>query len=217
MCGLADRSSFEEALVALGLITKPLRHYSLRIDDNWARGGAETYIYRFWLQEEGRPEQGYIMKACVSFQPGRDVQRVLLDWVERRHLLAENGVSTPILVAHGNGVLVEELVPYLLGHILSDVTVDHRTLLLELAKYIGVLCRLGFSPVDAYSDLRSRGNDVVPVDFGEDLGPPGASSWSPNTFYKAMIDKLVKWRVSVNNARLAEIQEMLFFTATAPD
>lgn len=54
------------------------------------------------------------MKACVAYGGGASFGAIFADWLARRRLLDEIGVSTPALYATGPALLVEEYIPYLL-------------------------------------------------------------------------------------------------------
>src|SRR5205085_7285970 len=106
LCQLAQAESFNQALYNLKIIENVNSSFSLREDSSWERGGADTYIYRFWVKENGKPEDGYIIKACTAFSLVNSLGDILDEWVCRRKLLSDFGVSTPRLFAYGNGVIV---------------------------------------------------------------------------------------------------------------
>lgn len=161
------------ALHALGLVSRPESSYRLvGGDGQWVRGGAETYIFRFQVDEEGKAVKDVMIKACVPFAPGVDLNEILDHWVQRRNLLRANGVETPHLYGYGHVVLIEEYIPHSLPETLCSATSSRKELLAGLTIYAAALSKLGFAPVGPFEDLRSRGRDVVAIDFGEDLGPP---------------------------------------------
>ena len=202
LCRITPASSLRGALCDLGL-TQHDDMFTIRTDNDWVRGGDETYIYRFWISHEDGRISGYVIKACVAFVPGVSLDSVLREWISRRKLLAKNGVPTPKLVACGRGIVVEELIPYKLKNILVNSSSAPIDILRQLATFAGVLSKLGFEPVDAFHDLRSRGYDVVIVDFGQDLGPPGISKMQDETLYYMLKERLRKWGL-ISSAELLD-------------
>lgn len=170
---IADTDETTDALVALGLLSQPQAAYQLRSDAEWTRGGAETYLYRFQVVEEGGPTRDVVIKACVAYSPATPLESILDRWLVRRGLLQKNGVATPHLYAWGHGVILEEYLPHPLAEVLSAPQSTRETLLTGIAHYAAVLSKLGFAAVAPFADLRSRGEDVVAIDFGQDLGDPG--------------------------------------------
>ena len=169
---MAGADSFDEACVRLGLVTSgAASEYRLVVDSDWHRSGAETYSFVFSLVREG-VRSSFYLKACTALSFGSSVGTVLDEWVGRRKLVSDAGVSTPCLYGVAKACLLEEAVPYLLAEVLNDSRGECRAdLLRQLAHYSGVLSVNGFVSLDAFSDLRSRGEDLVAIDFGEDLGP----------------------------------------------
>ena len=81
-----------------------------------------------------------------------------------------------MLYASGNGIIVEELLPYPLEQaVLAASLVEKGILFVGVADYFNILLSQGFKPMAPDRDLFSHGLDVVPVDFGQDLGDPGQS------------------------------------------
>ncbi len=165
---LSHRNSLEDAVTSLGLWSGALSPMATLRSTEWVRGGAETYVMTFAI-EDGAKIETFLIKACVPTALGRPLEAVLADWVRRRELLAAAGVAVPRLYYSGEGVLIEEYIPFLLLDRLRNVEL---ILAFELGRTFGVLRRLGFNPINLMGDLRSRGHDVVVVDFGEDLGDP---------------------------------------------
>jgi hypothetical protein len=174
LCKIARVPNIGQALYALGFLSSPKAPFHIdRVDNEWVRGGAETYFYRFSVAEgDGIPKEALI-KACVAFAPGNTLEKILQSWIERRELIAANGVIVPKLYGWGHGVVIEEFLPYDVHEILSRSVKPSRRILNQLVIYAASLSKLGFAPVGPFNDLRSHGDDVVAVDFGQDLGPPG--------------------------------------------
>jgi len=183
------------ALFHLGIIGDPDSKYTIREQAEWERGGAETYVYRFWVRNQQHREVGYIIKACAVFAPNSRLEKILLEWISRRKVLSENGISTPKLFAYGHGVVLEESIPYSLKENLARSSADSKNLLKDIAFYAGTLSKLGFCPINPFKDLRSRGDDIVVIDFGEDLGPPQVAN-SPNLdLLDIMLNQFEKWEL----------------------
>lgn len=171
LCKLTGSQTEREALFQLKLLPSVSTEYQVRTDVDWERGGEETYIYRFWIRREGQ-ESGYIIKACVTLDLERGIEGTIQEWLSRRNVLMSNDMSVPHLVYAGQGLVIEELIPWsLLDRMRSNPSTITQILPL-LVDYTATLSRLGFAPIDGFTDLRTRGSDVVVVDFGEDLGPP---------------------------------------------
>lgn len=193
LCRISNSKTHEEALLKLGLINEKNDKYTIQRDSDWTRGGAETYIYRFWVSHDNGSEEGYIIKACVAFEPNSNLDKILSEWVKRRKLLASKGVKTPRLLSYGEGVILEELIPHRLKDLLVSQPESNQKLLNDLAYLAAILSALGFEPIDAFHDLRSRGNDIVVIDFGQDLGPPGISNAESFELYTKLLEKLNEW------------------------
>jgi hypothetical protein len=187
---VAEVDGIATALHALGLISRPQSSYRLLGGDGeWVRGGAETYIFRFQVDEKGKGLKDVIIKACVAFALGANLSDILEQWIQRRKLLRANGVETPHLYGSGHGVLIEEYIPHSLPEVLCSATSSRKELLAGLAIYAAALSRLGFAPIGPFHDLRSRGRDVVAIDFGEDLGP----AWVKNERRPEIFEKLAAY------------------------
>jgi len=197
---LARRDSLVESLRHLGVIAETSPCPVISEDSEWVRGGTETYIYRFWLHENAAEplNQGFIIKACVAFSFGSELEEILLSWVERRKLLAAFGISTPKLYAFGEGVILEELIPYPLEELARSSRRIEQSLLIQLAQLAAAYSHYGFKPIRGFSDLRSRGQDVVVVDFGEDIGPPSMKNSSSQEILAQLFEQLSTWGVELS-------------------
>jgi hypothetical protein len=194
------------ALHALGLISRSESSYRLvGADGQWVRGGAESYIFRFQVDEDIAVKD-VMIKACVAFGPGGRLSEILERWVQRRNLLRANGIATPQLYGYGHGVLIEEYVPHSLGEALCSASSNRKELLSGLAIYAAALSKLGFAPIGPFEDLRSRGRDVVVVDFGEDLGPPGVSNTARPEMFQMLATYMRKLGTSLSDDEADELQ-----------
>jgi hypothetical protein len=111
-----------------------------------------------------------VLKACVALTFGRPIKAVFESWLDRRRLLEHAGASTPTVYAASDCIILEEYIQHSFGEGLARSLDCPLPLLRRLAKYAGTLAQLGFAPIEPFCDLRTRGADAVPVDFGEDLG-----------------------------------------------
>jgi hypothetical protein len=198
LCQLANVSDLKLALQVLRLTEDIDVDFEIKPKQDWIRSGAETYLYQFDLQfSTGKIEQ-LVFKACVAWTPGKELDTILQSWVDRRQLLAAYGISTPRLFAHGAGTLLEEYIPHSLMDRLNSRGADCK-LLVDLAHLAGILVYLGFEPIEPFENLRSRGDDVVVIDFGEDLGPPRRTTVCDLGLVERLLKKLSKWGVAVSD------------------
>src|SRR4051794_9588689 len=66
LCKHVNAEDERQALYLLGCIPDTQVQYTVRTDETWTRGGAETFVYRFWISVNDEHERGYIIKACVT-------------------------------------------------------------------------------------------------------------------------------------------------------
>lgn len=208
LCKLAGVNDFHEALEVLQLIQDQSSHIDIRRSDSWDRGGAETYTYKFWVKENGQINKGYILKACVAYSP-LGLDSILNEWIARRRLVTDAGVLTPRLMTYGFGVILEEFIEFELRTRLLQCEELVSPLLRQVASHIGTLLKLGFSPTNVLDDLRSRGNDVVMIDFGEDLGPPYVFSQPIQVVLDQTLGTLKKWGLVLPDSLILEIRDIM--------
>lgn len=164
----------QDALLGLGL-KKTGEVAVLSEIKGWHRSGGETFATYFSLESpEFLKPPRFVLKACCpsSFS---DVDKILDKWVLRREFMKANGVETPHLYARGPGVVLEEYVPY---SIQDAVRLNHSSPSFKgiISRTYNLIGRMGFKPISLHHNLRSRGNDVVNIDFGSDIGPQSHSS-----------------------------------------
>lgn len=203
---ITAKGKIPEALTSLGLIGDADVPYRILVIEGWRRGGSETYLYDFGIQT---PEgfRRYLIKACTpSVIPGSNVEAILSEWLDRRSILSRNGIETPKLFYAGEGIIVEEYIPMLLEEIL-ELSVHRTKLLRELAKLAAVLDFLCFSPNEPFGDLRSRGTDLVVVDFGFDLGPSAVLSHEAGHAFSKLLSWLKRRQPFLETAELAALEE----------
>jgi len=138
----------------------------IEVNQDWHMGGAETYVSDFHLIN-GDQRTHLIAKACVKFA----ALETMNEWLERRRVLSQNGVLFPKLVVVDGATIVEEYIEFSFREayiVASDDSVRDslRTRYLDTFKRI---VGAGFTPM-SLTDVRSRGDDVVAIDVGEDIG-----------------------------------------------
>lgn len=167
---LSGKPTTSEALASLGIV--PSNGCDFQIvpsTEGWFRSGAETYLYKFSIRTE-QIERELVLKACVAFGIGTTVSRILASWMKRRAALVAAGIQSPFLYGWGNGVILEEFVPFTVRQVLTERPNSREAVLCSLARLSGTLSAMGFEPLQIHTDLRSRGSDSVLIDFGQDLG-----------------------------------------------
>lgn len=171
ICQLSKKTDISEALLDLGLIANKTLKFQIRQIGKWTRGGAETYIQHFSIHTDEGVDR-YVVKACTPSNISRNIEDVLSNWVERRVAISSSGISTPKLYAADNGVILEEYIPYSLREIMlkNPQGVIRKSLVSQIGDTLNILESLGFNSITSLHDLRSRGEDVTVIDFGQDLG-----------------------------------------------
>jgi hypothetical protein len=185
---LAAEPSLQQAVARLGLSRPNEVFVDVRQACAWARGGAETYILPFSVRFRSGAELRLMMKAVVAFSNAQSLEGILEEWLRRRALLRAHGVAFPQLFFAGQGVLVESYIDFELTSFLRNGTSEAESLLRQVFEYAGILSRLKFAPVDAFSDLRTDGNVAFVVDVGSDLGPPGSASFGTRDLFEEALN-----------------------------
>ena len=72
---------------------------------------------------------------------------------------------------------------------------NSRELTDQVFALAAVMDRLGFSPLSAFNRLRTDGESVYIVDFGQDLGPPGVKRRRG----KGLLSEAKHWLTSIGN------------------
>ncbi len=181
---LAKTHSSIEKYREIGSSTLTLLHISnpdfVTAISDWTPSG-ETF-YRELLVNTGREVNHYVEKACVKILPSE----TLREWLSRRRILQRAGVETPKLQAHDLVEIIEEYIPYSLSDAYNRLDLDNQIILKE--RFVETYKRIliaGFTPI-SFHDVRSRGDDVVVIDFGSDLG--GQASQQSTTKEQAQIE-----------------------------
>jgi len=206
LCSISEEGNISLALSNLDILESPEEEFVINKGEGWSRGGAETYIYKFSVEKKrsGKSEE-FIIKACAPFSPAIDIDKTLKSWIKRRKILSDYGICTPRLVAVSDGLILEEYIPYLLRSKISKDGHNQDKLLPELAHYAGILSKLGFSPISPFKDLRSRSNDVVVVDFGEDIGGLNVSQKVDNKIFDDLLLTIRKWGISPGKSMIGKM------------
>jgi hypothetical protein len=197
---LTGTTSVAAALAKVGIITESSVDFTIERKRDWHRSGAETYSYVFSVNSAG-DETDFILKACVAFSPVSTLDQILQSWIQKRSLLRDAGIGTPTLYAWGFGEILEEYIPYELCEVLKEAGDDLReSMLICLVEAAGCIASAGFAPIDAFSDMRSRGSDVVIIDFGEDLGASGVCSSNNIEIFDQLLKTFTRWGISISDA-----------------
>ena len=163
---------------------------TVSVINGWRRGGSETYISDFVIDSQSS-KRHLLAKACVKLC----ATETMREWLQRRSILAMHGVGTPDITAIDGAVIVEEYIPYSLREAYHEAGQKARD---EIEKSFvntfNVVNVLGFDTRGLH-DVRSRGADVVLVDFDEDLGSQSSVQRdAPNGADKWLFDKMVSTR-----------------------
>jgi hypothetical protein len=165
--------SLPEALARLSLLKSATeRPFDVVLVDDWKRGGTETYIASFRV-DQGIDSRHFFLKALVPFPGTMTVQEAVDRYLARAKAMCGVGIATPRTYAASRGTLLQEYVPTSLAEAISSgMTIESATPLIEqaLAQRVAV-GRGGFDPLQFLSDLRTDGKRVVLVDLGSDLVP----------------------------------------------
>ena len=157
--GNLGQQSLKSWLVVKNLMTEKEILYSFSEVKPWKRTGGETYSTIFNFQTD-KQKQTIVVKAIVTINP----EKSLIDWTNRRKILADNRVPVSHWFWTGRATIYEPFYPNK-----SDKTKDFN-LLLQTAF---TLDNLGFTTLKFLDDIICD-NDGNPfyVDFGFDLGEP---------------------------------------------
>lgn len=194
---LAGESTLARAVTRLRLPlpahTRP-ENCAVYVTANWQAGGAETYILMFSVvsaRDRYFPcdSSQFVLKACVASPSQGALAQTFRRWLERRDHIRTLGISTPRLYAADGATLLEEYVPLTIAEALSRPPVDKRArLLTALGLTAHRLAVGGYQPVSVH-DWRSRGIDVVMIDFGTDLGAGGMTT-NPRPIVQLILEHL---------------------------
>jgi hypothetical protein len=162
-------ASLVDAINTLGLLKESCRSVEVACECDWRPGGAETYIYNFSVTSP-RESASFVLKSVTALNPIGSVGDLAEEWLSRRQRLEAVGVSTPRFFGIHKATILEEFVPFSLSEAIESQptgAAEFKGQCVLLAKQVA---RGGFLPRGLFRDLRSRGRDVVMIDFGADLG-----------------------------------------------
>jgi hypothetical protein len=172
----------------LGVISEPSPDVLIQEVQDWTRGGAETYVYRFRVVL-GAAVQEVLLKAIVACSLTKALTEIADEWVARRRLLDCHGIKTPKLYCAKRALVMERFIPHNLSDFLRKTSDPPNDLMNQVIHYAVVLDELGFSPPAPFHSLRTDGTDVFAVDYGRDLGPPTLVSRKDGR----MLSEAIRW------------------------
>lgn len=193
---MSGEDDLEAALKILGLLPSERKLLDLKTLENWAPGGAETYLYHFLVVADCEWSKRYLLKAVVALGPGPTVGAVAEEWIRRRELLASTGVRVPTLYAMLKATILEEYITHPVERFLRE-SPNSGQLMNSIISYAATLARLRFAPVAPFSDLRTFGDVAIPVDFGEDLGPDSQSLGDSWALYRQLVGWATMWKLTL--------------------
>lgn len=148
----------------------------------WRRGGAESYVCAGEIVIRRTNMTVYqrtvVAKAYAGFGLGASIERKIEEWEQRAEALSRAGCDTCTVYGKYRGALFVEYLPWSVPEYLGldlDSSYPER-LVTHISTLAERLDTLRARPVSVLPDLRTDGNRIAIVDFGEDLGPiPGHS------------------------------------------
>jgi hypothetical protein len=212
LCGLSDAATAAEALCRLGILDAPAPEPELAEVHGWMRGGAETFIYRFQVEQQG-VVRDILLKAVVAFSTVRSLTELGGEWILRRRVLEGEDVRTPRLYFAGKALVVEDFIPDGLAAYLRRRRGDTKYLCDQVIRYAAALEKHGFCPVSPFHGLRTDGTHVFAVDFGQDLGPPGLASGRK----QHLLGEALTWLSRVSGQPVDEGRARRLFATHAAD
>ncbi|MGW8816393.1 hypothetical protein [Gordonia terrae] len=162
----------EDAVKVLGLAASS-EFRVIEVAD-WYRAGSESFVYVFDLVSNDGVQR-LLLKSFIS--GSGDTAGGFADVLARRKQISMAGLSTPTLYCAHRATVLEEFIPYSLREVLSRQDPGGiRPILHRIFETARVVDSLGYAPQGFLADVRSRGSDVVLVDFGSDFGSASVMS-----------------------------------------
>lgn len=153
-------------LTHVGLIDSPEIPYQFELVRDWHLPGSESYVLDFKINPQEGARKRVLAKACIKIYPVQTVE----EWHSRRQRIMLAGIEVPTLYSTHRADYIEEYIEMDLKTAYNAADTETRSKLesrfVETYKKLG---QLGFSAVSLH-DVRSRGEDIVLIDFGSDLG-----------------------------------------------
>lgn len=185
LTSLTDADSTEQAIYRLGINVDLSKELAINEIRDWYRSGAETYLYTFSIKSGGTTIP-LVIKACISGIGTESINKTVLDWIAKRREASLSDIETPRLYYGGKGVIIEEYIPKTLTESISQGLVSRHDVCAFAEKTKLFCAKHGLNPLRILTDLRSRGSDIVMVDFGWDLGNIGS------VFNEASFDQTIE-------------------------
>lgn len=166
--------------------------HDIRLDQDWYRPGSESYIISFSINQRdtdgSESSNAFIGKACIK----APCTETMTEWVQRRKFLEGIGIHVPRLYAVSKASLIEERIEHTIEDAYTLGSPEAKAdIARDLYNTYASLSSAGFMP-RVMHDVRSRGNDAVIVDFGEDLGGIMRESGRSQEVYSAFGRHAVK-------------------------
>lgn len=167
---VSEKSNLKDALVSLKIIHRSEENISVKVMKDWHKSGSETYSLLFSVSSNDMFSELW-MKACTPASFGVQIEQVMTKWVRRMGDIEKwNSVFVPKMYLANDGIIIQEHIPHSLLDVVNVKTV--KKIGDQCYSLIRCLSANNFLPTGIWHDLRSRLDDVVLVDFGEDLGEP---------------------------------------------
>jgi len=190
LCNISGESGLLPSLFSLGFLTAADQLIDVRVEKDWYRSGAESYLLKF-VVETSRGLSTAILKAYTPSNLHGDLNARFCEITNRRIFLANNGILTPRLFAARKGVWIEEWLEKSITESLQEINGNEilgKRMAIELRNIAAVLDMNGFLARSIYEDLRVKNDLPYMIDFGEDLG---AMSVSADPRYNQ--NRLLEW------------------------
>ena len=194
LCEMAGCEKLDDAVRGLGLVPDGIQFMGYDTVADWSRGGSETYIYHFEIHGDHGWQRRFVLKALIGFSPGVSLSEAATCWVQRRDLIASEGIRVPKVFGVYRAAILEEYVPFSVTDAVRRRTLQHA-LIFGMTSYAAALANLRFQPTASFGDLRTFGRDIVPVDFGTDLGHPGREESSVEEPLRQLIEYLDRLKI----------------------
>jgi len=177
-----------DSLQKLGFIKSDPSNIEIKITKNWYRSGAETYGLVFNIQTKSEIKY-FFLKACCPTSCTISIDMITEQWITKRKIINNLKISVPQLYAYHSGLILEEFIPYHLTPKLLN-TKNSNKIKNNIENIAKGLILAKFNPINPFGNLMSRGNDVVWVDFGSDLGMPDSKVITSDKILNEAILKL---------------------------
>ena len=103
----------------------------------------------------------------------------------------------------GKTAFIFPMLPFAMADALQSAS--QEKVLKQLLDMAVALTQLKFCPISPFADTRSRGEDGVYIDFGQDLGSPNRDSADASRIFAQLIDQLVAWSFPLTRTRKTDL------------